>query len=321
MEGERAEMAHILVAAEVRRHHMEQLRAAAPGCEFVFAENPSDAEIQWAEVLFGNVPVARLRGAEHLRMVQLQSAGVGEHRALCAPKRGIRLCTASGAYGLAIAEHMFGILLGLQKRLFAYRDQQFSGTWQDLGSVRSLFGATVLVVGLGDIGGEFARRCKAFGASVTGIRRSLGVCPEYCDAVGVQADADAWIPRADVVFLCMPETEQTKRFMDRGRIARMKPGAILLNAGRGSAIDTDALVDALREGRLFGAGLDVTDPEPLPRDHPLWQCQNVCVTPHVSGGLHLEQTHDRIVSIACENLRAYLEGTRLKNEVNYERGY
>ena len=137
----------------------------------------------------------------------------------------------------------------------------------------------------------------------------------------MQADADRYLPEADIVFLCMPETPETVGFMSRERIFSMKEGAILLNAGRGTAVDTDALTDALRANHLFGAGLDVTCPEPLPAEHPLWQCENALITPHVSGYYHLQQTHDNIVRLACDNIRAYLDGCPLRSEVDYERGY
>ena len=314
-------MKNILVAMEVESHHREQLCAAAPDCRVIFERKPSDAQIADADAIVGNIALARLENAHRLELVQLQSAGVGAHLALCAPGRNVRVCTATGSYGLAISEHMFGMLLGLQKRLFCYRDQQYQGRWEDLGAVRSVSESNVLIVGLGNIGSEFAKRCKAFGAHVTGIRRTPGVCPDFCDRVGVQAQLDDWLPEADIVFLCMPETSETIGLFSRERIGQTKRGAILLNAGRGSAVDTMALVDALNEERLAGVGLDVTQPEPLPADHPLWACPNACITPHVSGGMHLQQTHENIVRIACGNLRAWLAGEPLTNEVDYERGY
>lgn len=314
-------MKNILIAMKVDECHKEQFIAAAPNCKLVFETHPDDAQIDAAEIIVGNIELSRLKDARNLKLVQLQSAGVGGYVALCAPGSGVRVCTATGSYGLAIAEHMFGMLLGLQKRLFCYRDQQYSGRWMDLGVVRSVSGSNVLVVGMGNIGGAFAQRCKAFGAHVSGIRRSSGVCPDYCDRVGTHAELDVWLPNADIVFLCMPETSETIGMFNRERIGRMKRGAILLNAGRGSAVDTMALVDALNEERLAGVGLDVTQPEPLPADHPLWACPNACITPHVSGGMHLQQTHDNIVKIACRNISAWLEDGRLTNEVDYERGY
>jgi len=314
-------MKNILVTMKVEERHAGQLLAAGKGCEFVFETRPTDAQIEAAEIIVGNVSPDRLEKSEKLRLIQLQSAGVGAQLGLCAPGRGVRLCTASGSYGLAISEHMFGILLGLQKRLFAYRDQQYSGTWRDLGSVRSVSGANVLVIGMGSIGGAFAQRCHAFGANVKGIRRNPSECPDYCAAVGTSEDIDSWLPEADIVFLCVPETSESIGIMNRERLYSMKHGAILLNAGRGTAIDTLALVDALNDGILSGVGLDVTEPEPLPAAHPLWACPNAMITPHVSGGMHLQQTHDNIVKIACDNIRAYLSGAPLTNEVDYERGY
>lgn len=313
-------MTKILVTMKVDEMHIDQLLKCAPECEWTFVRHPSDEQILDADIVVGNVPVETLGMSEKLRLVQLQSAGVGGYGALCRSGK-VRVCNASGAYGRAISEHMFGILLGLQKRLFSYRDQQFSGAWNSLGEVKSVAGSKVLVIGMGDIGGEFARRCHAFGATVRGVRRSTGTCPDYCEAVGTAECADTWLGDADIVFLCMPETRDTVGFMSRERIRAMKKGAILLNAGRGTAIDTEALIEALNDGHLFGAGLDVTDPEPLPEDHPLWKCKNAMITPHVSGGFHLKYTHDSIVGIACRNIRALLDGDALTNEVDYERGY
>ena len=312
----------VFVKMPVQAHHREQICQAAVGCDVYFGQIPDTVSPEDVNIVIGNLSAEEIDRLPNVRLAQLNSAGVSTAYIDWMKRTdGLRLCNASGAYGLAISEHMFGILLGLQKRLFAYRDQQADGAWRDLGNVASVYGANVLVIGLGDIGGEFARRCKAFGAKVTGVRRSRSSCPEYCDRVALFSDIDRLLPEADIVFMSVPETPQTIGLMSRARINAMKPTAILLNAGRGTAIDTDALVDALREGRLFGAGLDVTDPEPLPEDHPLWKCENAFVTPHVSGGYHLSITHDRIVSIACRNIRACLEGGPLVNEVQPERGY
>lgn len=314
-------MTNILVVMELEEEHREQLTACAPGAAWHFRVRPTRQEVEAAEVIVGNPPLDWMQASSNLKMLQLQSAGVGAMAKLCAPEKGVRVCNATGSYGLAISEHMFGVLLGLQKKLFRYRDQQRAGKWDDLGPVGSVAGAKVLVVGMGDIGGEFAKRCAAFGAEVTGIRRAIAPCPDYCARVGIQADVDVWLPEADIVFLCMPETPETVGFMNRERIFKMKKGAILLNAGRGTAVDTMALTDALNEGYLGGVGLDVTEPEPLPPEHPLWQCENACITPHVSGWFHLRKTHDNIVALACRNIRAYLDGKPLESEVQYERGY
>ena len=165
-------MTNILVSMEITDEHRRLFEQCAPQCEWRFSRRPTDEEIAAAEILVGNLPATRLEQAKSLKLYQLNSAGVGDALALCAPGRGVRVCKATGSYGLAISEHMFGMLLSLQKRLARYRDQQRDGLWRDLGPVKSVCGSNVLVIGMGDIGGEFARRCKAFGARVTGMHRN-----------------------------------------------------------------------------------------------------------------------------------------------------
>ncbi|MCD8498931.1 MAG: NAD(P)-binding domain-containing protein [Clostridiales bacterium] len=155
----------------------------------------------------------------------------------------------------------------------------------------SITGSTTLVIGLGDIGSQFARRMQALGSTVLGIRRMPAAGkPDYVSSVHGLAELDDLLPLADVVALTLPETPQTVHLINRERLARMKPGAVLLNVGRGNAIETEALCDALVAGHLGGAGLDVTDPEPLPADHRLWSLPNAMITPHVSGFYHLQAT-------------------------------
>ena len=179
--------------------------------------------------------------------------------------------------------------------------------------MKSLDGATVLVVGAGDIGLRFAAMCRAMGARTVGLKRSVCPPPAGLCEVHAIAELDAWLPLADVVALVLPHSTETDHIMDGRRLGLMKEDAILLNAGRGSAVDPDALLDTLRSGRLWGACLDVTEPEPLPADSPLWDQENLLLTPHVAGGLHLEGPRERIVGIALENLKHYLAGEPLKN--------
>ena len=216
---------------------------------------------------------------------------------------------------------MMGVLLELMKKLALYRDNQFEGRWQDLGPVTSVYGANVLVVGMGDIGTSFARLCAAFSARVTGVRRRAGEKPDFVESIRTPADLDALLPEADVVFLSLPETPETIGLMSDQRIALMKETAYLLNCGRGSAVDQAALLRAVRAGKLAGAGLDVTTPEPLSQDHPLWREPRIVITPHVSGQYHLAETHNRIVALACRNLRALQSGGPLESEVSFSAGY
>ncbi len=325
-----------LVTIPTGERHRNLLQQAAPGWEFRFRGTdtlvcaPQEAlpgqpvtqeDVDWAQVILGNVPAAMLHGSPALEWLQTNSAGVEPYIQPGALAGDTLLTNATGAYGLAIAEHMLGMLLELFKKLELYRDAQKSGAWQSQGAVKAVYGSTVLVLGMGDIGGEFAARCKALGAKVIGVRRSPRPCPEYADEVHLLEDLDSLLPHADVVAITLPGTDATRGLMSRERLAKMKEGAVLLNVGRGFIVDTEALCDALERGHLSGAGVDVTDPEPLPPTHRLWNIPTAVVTPHISGFYHLRETHERIVGIFLENLRHFQAGEPLRNLVDFATGY
>ena len=325
-----------LVTIPTGERHRNLLQQAAPGWEFRFRGTdtlvcaPQEAlpgqpvtqeDVDWAQVILGNVPAAMLHGSPALEWLQTNSAGVEAYIQPGVLAGDTLLTNASGAYGLAIVEHMLGMLLELFKKLELYRDAQKSGAWQSQGAVKAVYGSTVLVLGMGDIGGEFAARCKALGAKVIGVRRSPRPCPEYADEVHLLEDLDSLLPQADVVAITLPGTDATRGLMSRERLAKMKEGAVLLNVGRGFIVDTEALCDALERGHLSGAGVDVTDPEPLPPTHRLWNIPTAVVTPHISGFYHLRETHERIVGIFLENLRHFQAGEPLRNLVDFATGY
>lgn len=259
-----------LVTIPTGERHRSLLQQAAPGWEFRFRGTdtlvcaPQEAlpgrpvtqeDVDWAQVILGNVPAAMLHGSPALEWLQTNSAGVEAYIQPGVLAGDTLLTNATGAYGLAIAEHMLGMLLELFKKLELYRDAQKSGAWQSQGAVKAVYGSTVLVLGMGDIGGEFAARCKALGAKVIGVRRSPRPCPEYADEVHLLEDLDSLLPQADVVAVTLPGTDATRGLMSRERLAKMKEGAVLLNVGRGFIVDTEALCDALERGHLSGAGV------------------------------------------------------------------
>lgn len=327
----------VLVTIPVKEEHVKKLEQAAPQWEFRFHGNgglicarPEEVmerqpltqeDVDWADVILGNVPEAMLTGSPKLLWLQTNSAGVEAYIQPGVLAESTLLTNATGAYGLAISEHMLGMLLELFKKLELYRDAQKEGKWQSLGAVRAVHGATVLVLGMGDIGGEFGKRCKALGAKVIGVRRSNRKKPDYADEVHLLEDLDQLLPRADVVAVTLPGTEATRGLINKERLAKMKEGAVLLNVGRGFIVDTEALCDALESGHLSGAGVDVTDPEPLPSDHRLWKIPTAVITPHVSGFYHLRETHERIVEIFAENLEHFRNGEPLRNQVDFSTGY
>lgn len=231
------------------------------------------------------------------------------------------MTSATGAYGKAVGEHMFAMLLSIQKKLHVYRDNQNRCDWSDEGQVLSLTGNTVLIAGLGNIGLSFARMMKAFDSHIIGIKRRIGECPEGVDELHTMEELDDLLPKADVVLSILPNTPVTRNVFRRQQFKKMKKSAIFMNAGRGNAVDTEDLCNALIAGDIYAAGLEVTDPEPLPQEHRLWNIKNAVITPHVSGDFHLPQTLDFIADIALENVRRYLNGEELCHVVDFQTGY
>ncbi len=313
----------IVVLMKLNDEQKRFLESEAPGCNFIYTKNEqlSEEQLKNAGVIIGNPPSEMLKLSKKLQLLQLFSAGVGDYA-----KEGVlpdraRLANASGAYGLAISEYMLGVLLELYKNLHIYRDNQAEGNWSYAGNVKGIFGSTALIVGLGDIGGEFASRLKALGAYTIGIRRTDSKKPDYLDELYLMDKLEDLLPRADIVALSLPETKLTNGVINKSTLQLFKKDAVLINVGRGSAIDTEALCDALENGQLLGAALDVTDPEPLPREHRLWKMKNAVITPHISGGFSLNETKERIVRIAAHNLKSLIEGKALMNVVDKEKGY
>ncbi len=292
--------------------------------QLVFCEKPDITPklLADAEVILGNLSdPQQIKWAPSLKWIQLNNAGTEGY---CTPgllPEGAVLTNATGAYGLAISEHMIGCLFLLRKKLQLYHSNQLAHTWKSEGHVGVVQGTTVLVIGLGDIGLTFARKMKALGCHTIGIKRRVGQAPEGVDELYGLDSLDSLLSRADVAAMSLPGNASTQHILDRRRIGLLPRNAIVLNVGRGTAIDTDALSDALYAGRIAGAALDVTDPEPLPPDHPLWDAPNAILTPHVSGGYSLPETLQQIAQIFAENLSRYLAGEELRNVVDMETGY
>lgn len=310
---------HILVALPLSQAQRERICGAAPQFDYRFTtqETVTREEILWADAILGNVPVELIRQNDHLIWFQSNFAGPDPYLEPGVLPANCLVTNATGAYGLAISEWMLGMWLALAKDLLLYRDRQHRHYWEAIERpVRSIAGSRVLCVGMGDIGSSFARRAHLLGAQVVGVRRHAGLCPDYCLRVVDTARLDEELPQADVVALSLPGTPETYRMFDAARLARCKPGAILLNVGRGSTVDCDALAQAVQKGQLYGAAIDVTDPEPLPPDHPLWTLDTVLITPHISGRFSLPRTLENIVDIFAHNLQRFAAGQPLDNQMS-----
>lgn len=238
-----------------------------------------------------------------LRVVQVNSAGV-DWIAGSIPD-GVTLCSARGTRDVPVAEWVVGVILDSHKGLGRFRHQQDQAQWAPR-MPRELAGTKALIVGYGSIGQAVEQRLRPFGVEVTRVAsRGRG------DIHRVEA-LDELLPQADIVIVLLPATPETTGLIEEKRLARLRTGALLINAGRGSAIDQRALIDELESGRLEAA-LDVTDPEPLPPDNPLWKLPNVLLTPHIAGDS--PAADQRVYQLVGDQIRRYVEGQPLLNVV------
>ena len=313
----------ILVVLPVSEGQKERLEEFADKSCFTYTsyKKATKKMAEEADIIIGNIDPDLLEYAKNLEWLQLNSAGADAYVKKGVLPEEVVLTNATGAYGPGVAEHMLAVLFSIQKKLHLYRDNQNQCEWQDEGEVMSLRGGCALIVGLGDIGLYFARLLRNFGYRVIGIKRRPGQVPQGVDELYTMEHLDELLPEADVIFSVLPETKATKNIFNAKRFREMKNSAVFLNAGRGSAVNTEDLCQALIAGQIYGAGLDVTDPEPLPSQHKLWNMKNVVITPHISGDFHHPATLYRIVDIAAGNLKRYCAGEPLMNVVGRETGY
>jgi phosphoglycerate dehydrogenase-like enzyme len=265
-----------------------------------------------------------IEGAPRLRWLQTAGAGVEGVVGLGLAERGILLTNGSGIMAPNMAEHAIGLMLAFARNLPHLLRAQQDHAWRRGTSMDSVFdiaGQTVVLVGLGDIGLEIARRLKAFDTTVIGVRRSVpdGPLPPNVDRVVSIEQLHEVVGNADHVISSMPHTQDTIGIFDRETFAVFKRGSRFYNLGRGSCVVQTDLIAALESGHLAGAGLDVTTPEPLPADDPLWTAPNVIITAHTSG--HTPQFRQRALELFADNLERFQRGDELRNVVDLARGY
>ncbi|CAN5762683.1 D-2-hydroxyacid dehydrogenase [soil metagenome] len=284
--------------------------------EFAEAVIETDAAMVW------KITPDELATAKRLKWVHWVGAGVDRAPLAALKERGIVFTNNSGAHATNIAEHILSLMLSFCRALPFLFEAQRQGVWADdegRRRVSELSGSSLLVIGAGKIGMALAVRAQGLGQRVTVVGRTARFDkPSGLQIYGIKS-LEPLIPTADHIAICTPLTELTRGLFDRRRLLLMKPGAFLYNIGRGAIVDTEALLELLESGKLGGAGLDVTDPEPPPAGHPLWNAPNVVLTAHTSGAA--PRLWERSTEILVDNLERYLSGQRLNNIVDYEQGY
>ena len=310
----------------LEQKHFDQIKSSADeiGANVFFYK--SEAEIPEdnfdADIIYGFAP-SIVKTSKNLKWLCVPWAGVDS---IMGPgyfaNEDCLLTNSAGAYGVSIAEHMIAVSLVMMRRLDEFMAETREGQWLSPRPQKSLKDCRITVLGTGDIGTTFARRVRAFEpASLVGVCRSGKSEATVYDKVLPVSELDSILPETDLLAMSLPSTPETKGILSRERLSLLPEGAYIVNVGRGSAIDEDALADKLESGHIAGAALDVFQTEPLPADNRLWKTKNLLITPHVAGNMTLAYTKDKNVQMFIEDLKNFTEGKPLHYLVDRKLGY
>ena len=314
-----------VVVPELTEEHREQIRAAAKrhGYELRFLEKPEEdpAYLNGAEIAFGHLPETATTSTA-LKWICTPYAGVDQFLAPDAfANQEALLSNSSGAYGVTIAEHIMMMLLEILRRQPEYRRIVAAREWKRDLKIRSVRDSRITLLGTGDIGQETAVRLKAFSPkSLTGVNRSGKNPGNRFDRILTGENWETALPETDVLIISLPGTAKAFHMVGKRQLAQLPDGAVVINVGRGSVMDQEALAEELKRGRLY-AGLDVFEREPLPKDDPAWELPNLLITPHTAGNMTLAYTVNRIAELFLEDLDRYCAGEAPARLVDRNRGY
>lgn len=316
---------HLSFLEETHRQQIQRAAEAAGFTVHFFGKDQFEeakACLQNCEILYAHSPSLLRAAPATLKWYCCAFAGVDPY----CKDDGIFanpdcLLTNSNGYGVTIAEHVIMVTLMLMRRMPEYTEIVRSRVWNNQLPIRSIRGSTFTVLGTGNIGVNVAERLRGMGAAkIIGINRS-GKPNSAFDEVYPISQLDQLLPTVQTLVMALPGTAETEHILNRDRIALLPQNAYVINVGRGSAVDQEALMDALNQDKLAGAALDVFVPEPLPADHPLWDTKNLIITPHISGNLTLGYTRDINVEMFCEDLANYAADRPLNGLVDRKLGY
>lgn len=320
----RPELRKIVFVGYANPRSLDAARAAAPGAEVILASSSEEraAHIPTAQVTMGGgLSDDELASATELFWHHVPWVGVEGTLSPAMIAKNILITNGSGVNSANIAEHVVAMMLAFARQIPRFvrdQEQRWWRHWENEPNYFELGGQTVLCLGTGNIGQDVARRLNAFGCDLIGASRSGRQIEGFTRCVSFDDLANV-LPLADHVVSSLPMTPGTDKIMSAERIALMKPGSYFYNVGRGGTVDQEALITALENGHLAGAGLDVVDPEPLPEDHPLWTTSNVLITSHTSG--NSPQSAQRMADLIATQLQRYQDGEELLNVVDQSAGY
>lgn len=322
-------MKHVLITLPFDESYQKRLAAIAGDAYSLhfwdsrWSREEYTKALEQASVILGEPDAEDLRFCRHLEWMQITWSGVDYYVQSSAFPKGAILSCATGLYGHIIAEHMLALTLALSRRLPEYAVNQQQKKWELLLYDKPLEWSNVLILGAGDIGTTLAQWMRPMVGRIVGIRRTVRQCPACFDRMATMDELDELLPWADYVLCCLPKTAQTDHLLDEARLRSMKPDAVLVNAGRGNLIDLNGLCRVLRGGHLWGAGLDVAEEEPLPPEHPIWDCPRLIITPHAAGNSFSlnSPSQKKIFEFVLENFRRYVSGQPVLAQADFSSGY
>lgn len=311
-----------LVANNIEDNSLQRLRSVSPNVELIVANSVEDAVAKVSDVdaVYSRAWLEReiFLAGKRLRWVQIGGAGIEATLYREMIDSDVVLTNASGAFDMPIADHVFAMILCFSRGLNMFIRHQIEGIWKGT-RLLELSGQRLLIIGLGSIGMAVAQRAHGFGMRIIAVDVMEVDRPEYIQRVEKPEKLHDLLPEADFISICCPLTEKTHKLIGEAEFKKMKPTAYIINPARGRIIDESAMIHALSERLIAGAGLDVFEQEPLPSHSPLWKMPNVIITTHSAGGS--PATGERIMDIVCENLRRFMVGEQLINIVDKNAGF
>ena len=299
---------------ELDREQEKSFEDTYPACAFSFGRPDSFSEeaLANAEIMIGMFNKPQMEKAKRLKWLQACTVGTDRYAGLVDLEKTI-VTNSRDLFNKCMGEHAFAMMIAWSRSITLQRDSQLKREWKGHAVSIDLFESTLGIVGLGGIGADVAQKAKAFGMKVIAIRRNLNNKPDYVDELYPLSQLDVLLSQSDVLLLAIPLIGETYHLIGKAQLEKMKPTAYLLNVARGKVVDTDALIEALQNKTIAGAGLDTTSPEPLNSDSPLWTMPNVLITPHVAN--RSPSTNRFRYEFYFENMRRYLAGEELLNRV------
>ncbi len=313
----------ILVHARLEEELRQMICDAAGENRVVFPSSEEELikEGADAEIFYGFCHEGIFRHLPNLKWIQSSSAGMDKHLYSDLKESDVILTNAAGLYGTHVADQGFALLLGLTRGIKHFTRSQDQRIWGGRGKspMIEIGGFTIGIVGMGGIGQHMARRAKGFEMYVLSVDAYRTDKPDIVDELMPIDQLPSLMSRSDVVMIACPLTDETRHLINAENLALMKPTAYFINVARGPIVDESALIEVLKAGKIAGAGLDVTEVEPLDKDSPLWEMDNVILTPHAAGGS--QHRPRRTIEFFCDNIKRYMKGEPLNNVVRKDLGF